>query len=113
MLDSLELFLYFKPGEELDEGQPVTAKQLRELAASLGSRLQRAAEILETLTTEGWTNEMLLYSIVLYPKADLSMDEAKDLLRSKGIDPEQVCLHEADWMEENETSERPDTILVA
>ena len=105
------LFLFGKPGQELDEGEEVTAEQLRGLAQSLQERLRETADIVEKLTGAGWEAQMGLYDIFLsHPYIDTAA-QAEEKIRDLGIDPERVTIdewedeEEEDWDEEGDEGE--------
>jgi hypothetical protein len=100
MAVSLMLFLYGKPGQELDEGAEVTAEQLRALGQSLQARLDEAADLVEKLTGAGWEVQMGLYDLMFsHPYIDTAA-QAEERLEALGIDPEKVFIDE--WEEEED-----------
>ena len=108
---TLMLFLFGKPGQELDEGEEVTAAQLRALGQSLQERLQETADIVEKLTGRGWEAQMALYDVFLsHPYIDTAA-QAEAQLQDLGIDPERLIIdewedeEEGDWDEELEEEE--------
>jgi Domain of unknown function (DUF6891) len=98
----LLVHLFRKPGEELDEGEEVTAAQLRALGQDLQERLQEAADVVEKLTGAGWETQMALYDVVLSHPSVHTAAQAEAQLRGLGIDPECVAVEEweGDWDEE-------------
>lgn len=99
---SVMLYLFGKPGQELDEGGEVTAAQLRDLGTELNARLQNAADIVGKLTETGWEAEMGLYDIYLHHPYVRTEQEARMRLDELGIDPEQVFIDEFEDEEELE-----------
>jgi hypothetical protein len=98
MAVSLMLFLFGKPGQELEEGGEVTAEQLRALGRDLQGRLEGAATVVEKLTGAGWEAQMMLYDIHLSHPYVTSAADAEEKLLDAGIDPEAVCIDE--WEDE-------------
>ena len=100
---TLMLFLYGKPGQELDEGGTVTPQELRDLARSLHDRLTEAADIVEKLTAAGWDVEMGLYDILFAHHYIETAAHAEEKLTELGIDPEKLLIDE--WPDEDEEFE--------
>jgi hypothetical protein len=95
---TIMLYLFGKPGVELNEGGEVTPGELRDLADDLQARLRDVADIVEKLTATGWEAEMALYDVLLsHPYLD-SAAQAEDRLRELGIDPEKFHIDE--WEDE-------------
>jgi hypothetical protein len=86
--------LFGPPGRELEEGEPVTGRRLRELAAGLNERLQRAAETLDRLTAEGWSARVAMYDVMLSQPGVETQEEAARRLRALGIVPEEMLIIE-------------------
>jgi hypothetical protein len=99
----LMIFLFGKPGQELDEGSEVTAKELRELGKNLHARLDEAANNVEKLTNAGWQAEMTLYDIILSHPYLNTVAAVEEQLEKLGIDPETVTID--DWDDEEEEEE--------
>jgi hypothetical protein len=114
---TLMLFLFGKPGQELDEGGDVTAEQLRALAQGLHERLRETADIVEKLTDAGWEAQMGLYDIFLSHPYITTAAQAEEKLQDLGIDPERVIIDEwededeGDWDEEAGEGEGEDEAL--
>jgi hypothetical protein len=100
MAVTVTLFLFGKPGQELNEGEEVTAEQLRALGRSLQERLEETAVIVDKLTGAGWEAQLALYDIFLSHPYISTMAQAQAQLQDLGIDPERVCLD--DWEDEEE-----------
>jgi hypothetical protein len=100
MAVSLNLFLFGKPGQELDEGGSVTASQLRDLSRKLHARLEETATIVEKLTATGWEAQMGLYDINLYHPYINTAPHAEEKLRELDIDPETITIDE--WEDEDD-----------
>jgi hypothetical protein len=100
MAVSLNLFLFGKPGQELDEGGPVTAQELRDLGQALQARLENIAGIVEKLTDAGWEAQLGLYDIYLYHPYIGTGIHAEEKLRELGIDLDQVVIDE--WEDEDD-----------
>jgi len=97
------IFLFGKPGQELDEGGEVTALQLRELGKILHARLDEAAEIVSKLEGSGWEAQLTLYDVVLCHPYLNTRTAAEEQLDKLGIDPESVTIDE--WDDEDEGEE--------
>jgi hypothetical protein len=100
MAVTVTLFLFGKPGQELNEGEEVTADELRALGRSLHERLDETAAIVEKLMGAGWEAQMALYDIFLSHPFIKSVTQAEAQLLDLGINPEHVCLD--DWEDEDE-----------
>jgi hypothetical protein len=97
---TLTMHLYGKPGWELDEGEEVTPRQLRDLAEDLHGRLKEAADIVEKLTDAGWEAQMTLYDVCLSHPYINTAAQAEEKLLDLGIDPKRVAIDE--WEDEEE-----------
>ncbi|HXG12958.1 MAG TPA: hypothetical protein VNK04_24585 [Gemmataceae bacterium] len=97
---TISLFLFGKPGQELNEGGEVTPDELRALGKDLRARLEETADLLEKLTAAGWEAQMGLYDVMLSHPYLRTASEAEAKLLDLGIDPEKVCLDE--WPDEDE-----------
>lgn len=86
--------LFSHPGQELGEGSPVTGKQLRDLAAELGERLQKASATLDQLGAAGWTSRMAVYDVMLAHPRVQTQEDAVRQLRELGLDPEAFIIVE-------------------
>jgi hypothetical protein len=95
--------LFGKPGQELDEGAPVTAEELRGLGRRLHERLDEAASIVEKLCGAGWESQMSLYDIILSHPYLNTTAEVEAKLEELGIDPQQVFIEE--WEDEEDFDE--------
>src|SRR5262245_57063325 len=100
MAVTVMVFLFGKPGQELEEGSEVTAEQLRALGTDLHARMEEAATIVEKLTAAGWEAEMLLYDIMLANEYVKTAVQAEEVLLNLGIDPSSVCIDE--WEDEED-----------
>jgi hypothetical protein len=94
MAVTLSIFLFGKPGQELNEGGEVTPQEVRALARELADRLEHTATTLEKLTGAGWEAEMALYDILLAHPYVRTESEARMRLDDLGIDPEEVAILE-------------------
>lgn len=103
MAVTVTLFLFGKPGQELNEGEEVTPEELRQLGRDLHERLDATAAILEKLTGAGWDAQMALYDIFLSHPYLNTAAQAEAQLQNLGIDPEQVSIDE--WEDEEEEFE--------
>jgi hypothetical protein len=100
MAVTLMMFLFGKPGQELNEGGEVTPEELRDLGRNLHERLDEAAAIVEKLTGAGWEAQMTLYDVFLSHPYITTAVQAEQQLQNLGIDPEHVCIDE--WEDEEE-----------
>ena len=94
MAVSLSLFLFGKPGQELNEGGPITPQELRDLAEHMHARLLEIADMVEKLTNAGWEAQMGLYDINLYHPYVSTEAQAAEKLEDLGIDPEKIHIDE-------------------
>src|SRR2546430_255888 len=102
MAVTLMLYLFGKPGVELNEGEEVTPGQLRDLADDLSARLREAADVVEKLTASGWEAEMALYDIFFsHPYVETTV-QAEAMLQNLGIEPQQVHI---EWLEDEDYPE--------
>jgi len=96
--------LFGNPGQELEEGTVVTGQHLRNVAAELQDRLQKAAEALDKLRAAGWSAQMAMFDVILLHREVQTRDEATRRLQALGIDPEELMIVE-DVEEEEEESD--------
>ena len=100
MAVSLTLFLFGKPGQELPEGEEVTAQDLRTVGQSLKARLDEAADMVEKLTGAGWEVQMGLYDVFFSHPYIQTATQAEAKLQDLGIDPDHISIDE--WEDEEE-----------
>jgi hypothetical protein len=86
--------LFGPPGRELDEGHVLQGQHLRKLSAELSERLQHAADILDRLTTNGWTAHVAMYDALLSQPGVETQEEAACRLRALDIAPEELLIIE-------------------
>jgi hypothetical protein len=91
---TVSLPLFGEPGRELGEGSDLNGRQLRELAAGLHERLDKAAATLEALAAGGWSAHVALFDALLDHPRVQTREEAERLLRSAGVDPEGLIIVE-------------------
>lgn len=103
MAVTIMLYLFGKPGQELNEGGEITPQDLRELAQNLKGRLDETADLIEKLTRAGWDAQMGLYDVMLHHPYLRTQTEAETQLLNLGIDPEHLCIDE--WLDEEEEIE--------
>jgi hypothetical protein len=99
---SVNLWLFGKPGHELNEGEEVQADQIRALAQSMHERLVQAADIVEKLTGAGWEAQMGLYDVMLYNPYVRTEADVRIRLDDLGIDPDEVSILEFEGDEEED-----------
>jgi hypothetical protein len=93
--------LFGPPGRELDEGSDVKGVQLRQLAAQLQERLNKAAESLEKLHAAGWSARVAIYDVILSRLGVETKEEAERRLGELGLSAEEFIIIE-DVEEEEE-----------
>jgi len=86
--------LFGPPGRELEEGDLIQGRQLRQLAAELGELLQRAADTLDRLTANGWTARVAMYDAILSQPGVETQEEAARRLRAIGVAPDELLIIE-------------------
>jgi hypothetical protein len=86
--------LFGPPGRELEEGQAVGARRLRDLGAELNERLGRAADTLDRLTADGWTARVAMYDLILSRPGVETQDGAVRRLHEIGVAPEELLIIE-------------------
>jgi hypothetical protein len=91
---TVSLPLFGEPGRELEQGSSLTGRQLRELAAGLHERLDKAAADLDALTAAGWTAQVALFDAILYHPQIATRADAEERLRALGVDPEKLIIVE-------------------
>src|SRR5262245_38212104 len=96
----MSLWLFGKPGQELNEGGEVTPEELRALAEHLHGRLIEAADIVEKLSNAGWDVQMGLYDIFISHRYITTQAQAEEKLADLGIDPEKLFIDEFEDEEE-------------
>jgi hypothetical protein len=96
--------LFGNPGQELEEGTAVKGQHLRNLAAELQDRLQKAAETLDKLASAGWFPRMAMFDVILLHRDVQTREEAARRLQALGIDPDEMMILE-DVEEEEEESD--------
>jgi hypothetical protein len=93
--------LFGPPGRELEEGSDIKGVQLRQLAAQLQERLNKAAESLEKLHTAGWSARVAMYDVILSRLGVQTKEEAERRLVELGLAVEDFIIIE-DVEEEEE-----------
>jgi hypothetical protein len=78
----------------MEQGSSLSGRQLRELAAGLHERLDKAAATLDTLAAAGWSAQVSLFDAILHHPAIDSRDAAEQKLRALGVDPEGLIIVE-------------------
>jgi hypothetical protein len=101
----LSLFLFGKPGQELEEGGQVTPTELRALGKALHARLEQAADIVEKLDGAGWEVQMGLYDLFLTHPYLNTAAAVEEKLHDLGINPEHVSIDEWDDEDDGEPEE--------
>jgi hypothetical protein len=96
----VSIWLFGKPGHELNEGESVTAEELRELAQELHDRLKESADIVEKLTRAGWDAHMALYDIHFSHPYLTTKTAAEEQFLSLGINLDRLCIDE--WEDEED-----------
>jgi hypothetical protein len=93
--------LFGPPGRELEEGSDVKGVQLRQLAAQLQERLNKAAESLEKLHAAGWSARVAMYDVILSRLGVETKEVAEHRLGELGLAVEEFIIIE-DVEEEEE-----------
>jgi hypothetical protein len=88
----VSLPLFGNPGRELEEGAPVSGRQLRELARGLTERLEQAAGVLDRLAADGWSVRVALFDVLLSHPQVGTPEEAVRRLRAADVDPEALVI---------------------
>lgn len=101
----MSLWLFGKPGQELNEGGEVTPEELRALAEHMHGRLTEAADIVEKLNNAGWDVQMGLYDVFISHRYITTQAQAEEKLADLGIDPEKLFIDEFEDEEEFEEGE--------
>jgi len=86
--------LFGEPGRELEQGSALSGRQLRELAAGLHERLDKAANTLDTLAAAGWAAQVSLFDAILHHPGVQSREDAEQKLRGLGVDPDGLIIVE-------------------
>jgi hypothetical protein len=102
---SVTLWLFGKPGHELNEGGEVTADEIRALSQCMKERLEQAADIVEKLTGAGWEAQMGLYDVMLYNPYVRTEADVRTRLDGLGIDPDEVSILEFEGEDDDEDFE--------
>jgi hypothetical protein len=86
--------LFGEPGRELGEGEAIQGRQLRELGAALGERLNKAGEAVDKLALDGWACRVALFDVVLTHRGVETREEAERRLRALGLNPDELMIVE-------------------
>jgi hypothetical protein len=86
--------LFGHPGRELEEVKHLRGQHLRQLAASLQERLDRAADLLDRLTADGWSTQLAMYDVIVTHPQVNTQEEANQRLQALGVNPEEVLIVE-------------------
>jgi hypothetical protein len=86
--------LFGPPGRELEEGDVIRGPRLRQFATELNDRLQKAADTLDRLTTNGWSAKVAMYDVMLSQAGVETHEEAVLRLRELGVAPEELLIIE-------------------
>jgi hypothetical protein len=98
---SVELPLWGKPGDDLPEGEEITAEELREQAAQMHEHLLEVTEIVEKVASLGWKASVAMYELQLeLPEEITTADQAEQKLLDLGIDTSLVQISE--WSDEDD-----------
>lgn len=99
---TISMPLFGNPGHELEEGTKIKGADLRTLSEDLGERLRQAADALDKLSAGGWTAQVAMFDLLLFHPAVHTREQAEQLLRAVGVDPEQMMIVEDIEDEEGE-----------
>src|SRR5262245_46617397 len=100
MAVTITLFLFGKPGMELNEGEEANTDEMRRLGDELRMRLHASADLVDKLTGAGWTAQVGLYDVMLHHEYITTAVQAEEQLHNLGIDPE--GLHIDEWEDEED-----------
>ena len=95
--------LFGPPDRELEEQSLLQGRHLRKLATELNERLQRAADILDRLTANGWSARLAMYEVMLSQPGVETREEAERRLRALGVAVEELFLIEEVDEEDGDT----------
>jgi hypothetical protein len=84
---TIGLPLFGNPGRELEEGEPIRGRHLRDLAANLNERLTRAADLIDKLALDGWTTAVAAFDVLLSHPQVHTQEQAVMRLQALGADP--------------------------
>jgi hypothetical protein len=94
MAVTVSLPLFGNPGRELEEGEPIRGRQLRDLAADLHERLLRAADLVDRLALDGWVTQVAMFDVLLQHRDVQTREQVVTRLRALGADPEAFLIVE-------------------
>ena len=86
--------LFGNPGQEMEEGSVLKGEHLRNLAAELQERLQKAAATLDRLAGAGWTAQVAMYDALLAHRNVETREEAERHLLALDLDPAEMMIVE-------------------
>lgn len=98
----ISLFLYTKPGEEIDLDK-ATPEDIKNLGENINEWLKRVSEIMKKLESNKWEKSGGLYDVNFYKK--ISEKEAKEELKKLGIKEDEVNIFEIEDEEDYEDME--------
>jgi hypothetical protein len=98
---TVSLPLFGNPGRELEEGEPIRGRQLRNLAEDLHQRLLGAAELIDRLALDGWLTQTAMFDVLLHHPEVQTQEQAVARLRALGADPDAFLIVEDVEEEEN------------
>jgi hypothetical protein len=91
---TVSLPLFGNPGRELEEGEPIRGRQLRDLADNLHQRLLQAAELIDKLALDGWVTQTAMFDVLLNHREVETQEQAVTRLRALGADPDAFLIVE-------------------
>lgn len=102
MAVSADLWLFGKPGQEIEENEPVTPAEVRALGDKLKAHLDVCADIIEKMLADGWEAQMALFSVQLdHPEIETE-EQARSHLKRIGVDDRALTLWELEDEEDIE-----------
>ena len=81
---TVSLPLFGNPGRELEEGEPIQGRHLRNLANDLNERLLKAADLIDKLTLDGWLTQVVMFDVLLHHDDVQTQDQAVARLHALG-----------------------------
>lgn len=86
--------LFGPPGRELEEGAALKGAQLRKLASELQERLQKTADMLDSLAAAGWAARVAMYDAILTRDGIQTRDDAVRRLTELELSTEEFIIIE-------------------
>ncbi len=91
---SVSMFLWAKPGWDLDEGSEADADKIRNCGKGIMEHTAEVASAVEKLKSDGWSATIALYDIYFDHPDVRIVEEAKARLSDLNLDPENFNIHD-------------------